>query len=140
MKDLGKAKISKNDGGQAVVEVSLPTKADDVDELWLHAKKDLGVKHVEVHEKRDFEQKRVDDFANSRTNWLLFYLGINMVIVIFFTSTFWTTFLRAQSGGGNSNQPVVNYYMVGIFWSTAVLSAFRFLGSTLYLILRLVGW
>lgn len=80
--------------------------------------------------------KQADHFANIRTNTLLAYLGLNGFIVIFFSSTIWTRFLATYS----SANPPVNYYNVGIFWSVAVLSAIRFLGSTLYLVLRLVGF
>lgn len=61
-----------------------------------------------------------------------------MAIVVFFSSTFWTSFLAANQA--NKTGPIVNYYMVGIFWSTAGLSAIRFIGSTLYLIFRLFGF
>lgn len=107
-----------------MVELSIPTAPDDIDELWLEMRKDISTPFVAKHQKRSIDEKQADHFATIRTNTLLAYLGINMALVIFFTSTWWTNFLQAQSSN-NSNVPTVNYYMVAIFWAVAVLSAFR---------------
>ncbi|KAM0748706.1 glycosyltransferase family 2 protein [Meredithblackwellia eburnea MCA 4105] len=137
MKDLGGATKKKADDGKDLVEVDIPTAPEDVDALWLHMRKEISVPFKEVHKKRDVDQRQADRFANIRTNTLLTYLGTNMVIVIFFTSTVWTNFVASHT---SSDGPTTNWYMVGIFWSVAVLSAVRFTGSTLYLLFRLIGW
>ncbi|KAI5474977.1 chitin synthase, glycosyltransferase family 2 protein [Pseudohyphozyma bogoriensis] len=136
MKDLGHATKKKTEDGKEIVDVDIPTVPDDIDALWLHMRKEIATPHVEVHKKRDVDTKKTDQYANIRTNTLLIYLGVNMLIVVFFTSSIWTNFLAAHS----SSDPVTNWYLVGIFWSVAVLSAVRFIGSTLYLLLRLVGF
>ncbi|KAK4057958.1 hypothetical protein OIO90_001177 [Microbotryomycetes sp. JL221] len=133
-KDLGSAKKTK-ENGQEMFEVTLPTAPDDIDELWRNMQKEIATPYVEKHEKRSFDVKQADHFANVRTNTLLVYLGLNMLLVLFFTSDIWTDFLAARS----SQTPPVNYYLVAIFWVTAGLSAFRFVGSVLYLVLRLIG-
>ncbi|GAA5985410.1 hypothetical protein JCM11641_000148 [Rhodosporidiobolus odoratus] len=133
VKDLGSAKKSKTADGKEVLEVSLPTKEDDVDELWIHMKKEMATPPPKVEQKRSADQKQQDHYANIRTNTLICYLGMNMGIVVFFTSTVWTNFVFSRT---NSN---TNYYTVAIFWAVAGLAAFRFFGSTLYLILRLFG-
>lgn len=74
-KDLGGAKSKKGTDGKDTVELELPDEPEDVDNLWLHLRKDLGTKEVVVHQKRDVDQKKADQFANQRTNWLLAYLG-----------------------------------------------------------------
>ncbi|KAK4055626.1 hypothetical protein OIV83_000172 [Microbotryomycetes sp. JL201] len=133
-KDLGSAKKTK-ENGKEVLELSIPTAPEDVDQLWLNMKKEISTPFVAKHQKRSFDVKQADHFANVRTNTLLVYLGINMALVVFFTSDIWTSFLAARS----SQRPPVNFYLVSIFWVTAGLSAFRFLGSVLYLVLRLIG-
>ncbi|GAA6029629.1 hypothetical protein JCM8097_000971 [Rhodosporidiobolus ruineniae] len=131
VKDLGAAK-KKTVDGKEVLEVSLPTKEDDIDELWVHMRKELATPPAKVEKKVDPSQKQADHYANVRTNTLLTYLGINMAIVVFFSSTLWTNFAAAHFNG-------VNAYQVVIFWSVAGLAAFRFFGSTLYLVLRMFG-
>ncbi|KAL8278351.1 hypothetical protein RQP46_009243 [Phenoliferia psychrophenolica] len=135
-KDLGGATKKKGDDGKETVQVDIPTAPEDVDALWLHMRKEVSTPYVAVHQKRDIDTKQADHFANIRTNTLLTHLGVNMLIVVFFTSKIWTNFVAAHS----NSDPVVNWYMVGIFWSVAMLSAFRFLGSCMYLLFRLVGW
>ncbi|KAM0788848.1 hypothetical protein ACM66B_002933 [Microbotryomycetes sp. NB124-2] len=134
-KDLGSAKKT-SENGKDLLEVTLPTAPEDVNQLWLNMQKEISTPFVAKHQKRSFDVKQADHFANVRTNTLLVYLGLNMALVVFFTSDVWTTFLAARS----SQTPPVNYYLVSIFWATAALSAFRFLGSVLYLVLRLVGF
>lgn len=140
VKDLGKASKTKTSDGKEVLEVSLPTRPDDVDKLWSEMRSELATPRVDVKSKRSAEAKQADHYATVRTNTLLFYLGVNMALVVFFTSKIWTNFLAARStttqGGGG---PPINYYQVALFWAVAGLAAFRFFGSTMYLVLRLFG-
>ncbi|BGP14920.1 hypothetical protein JCM10213v2_002875 [Rhodosporidiobolus nylandii] len=122
VKDLGGAKKAKNADGKEVLEVALPTKEDDIDALWTHMRQELNTPAPEVKQKRSVDQKVADHFANVRTNTLLAYLGVNMALVIFFTSTVWKNFTFSRTGNNT------NYYQVAIFWSVAVLAAFRFFG------------
>ncbi|SCZ98400.1 BZ3500_MvSof-1268-A1-R1_Chr7-1g09124 [Microbotryum saponariae] len=136
IKDLGHAAKTKDKDGQDIVEVDIPTAPDDIDTLWIQMRKEMSQPVIETHTKRTIDQKQADRFAVLRTNVLLSYLGINLALVIGFTSKFWTEFLAKESKNG----VVINYYMVGIFWAVAALSAFRLIGSTLYLVLRMVGF
>ncbi|SGY80101.1 BQ5605_C008g05303 [Microbotryum silenes-dioicae] len=136
IKDLGHAAKTKDKDGQDIVEVDIPTAPDDIDALWIQMRKEMSQPVIETHTKRTIDQKQADRFAVLRTNVLLSYLGINLALVIGFTSKFWTEFLAKESKNG----VVINYYMVGIFWAVAALSAFRLIGSTLYLVLRMVGF
>ncbi|GAA5840244.1 hypothetical protein JCM5353_007839 [Sporobolomyces roseus] len=135
VKDLGKASKTKNADGKEVLEVSLPTRPEDIDELWSGMRQELATPHVQEKSKRSADTKQADHYATVRTNTLLFYLGTNMALVVFFTSKIWTNFLSARS----SNDPPTNWYQVGLFWAVAALAAFRFFGSTMYLVLRLFG-
>jgi len=157
VKDLGKASKTKNADGKEVLEVSLPTRPEDIDELWSGMRKELATPHVQEKSKRSADTKQADHYATVRTNTLLvrsfsplaleastdlhprslkqFYLGTNMALVVFFTSKIWTNFLSARS----SNDPPTNWYQVGLFYAVAALAAFRFFGSTMYLVLRLFG-
>ncbi|GAA5927919.1 uncharacterized protein JCM15063_006035 [Sporobolomyces koalae] len=139
VKDLGKASKTKNADGKDVLEVSLPTRPDDIDELWGQMKQELATPHVEQKSKRSAEAKQADHYATVRTNTLLFYLGTNMALVVFFTSKIWTNFLASRSTTTDQGGPPINYYQVALFWAVAGLAAFRFVGSTLYLVLRLFG-
>lgn len=68
-------------------------------------RKEMTLPYVEEHKKRDVDTKKADHYANIRTNTLLLYLGVNMIIVIFFTSKFWVEFQAAHS----SADPVINW-------------------------------
>ena len=102
-KDLGGAKKVEKDGKE-MAEVALPTKEEDVEALWQQARNELRVPAKEVKEKRSPETKRSDgeytfaiQRANSlrhlledktfRTNVVLLFLGINMLVILLFTST-----------------------------------------------------
>ncbi|BGP38938.1 hypothetical protein JCM10449v2_002876 [Rhodotorula kratochvilovae] len=133
VKDLGSAKKSKTEDGKEVLEVTVPTKEDDVDELWHHMRKDLATPPPKEKNKRSAEQKQADKFATQRTNTLLLYLGLNLIIAIVFSST--TLWKRLFGDDNNAG----NYWSICVFWIVAGMAAFRFFGSTLYLILRMFG-
>ncbi|GJN89882.1 hypothetical protein Rhopal_002871-T1 [Rhodotorula paludigena] len=87
VKDLGSVKKTKGEDGKELLEVAVPTKEDDIDELWVHMRKDISTPPAKSKSKRSADQKQVDHYANIRTNTLLFYLGVNLVIAIVFSST-----------------------------------------------------
>jgi chitin synthase len=56
VKDLGAAgRKTKDDKGNEVVEVDIPTAPDDIDELWLAMKKEVSVPAPVKHEKRSID-------------------------------------------------------------------------------------
>lgn len=104
-KDLGQAKKVEKDGKE-MAEVALPTKQEDVENLWSQARAELRVPAEEKKEKRSPETKRQDDDRTFRTNVVLLFLGINIVVILLFTSTTFTNWLSkyfatATSGGFN---------------------------------------
>jgi chitin synthase len=64
-KDLGQAKKVEKDG-QEMAEVALPTKQEDVENLWQQARQELRVPFKEKSEKRSPETKRADEDRNFR--------------------------------------------------------------------------
>lgn len=60
------AKKTQKDG-KDVVEVEVPTVKEDIDAMWLHMRKDMAVKTVEVRQKRSAELKQEDHYRNFRT-------------------------------------------------------------------------
>ncbi|KAH8924728.1 glycosyltransferase family 2 protein [Atractiella rhizophila] len=137
-KDLGAVKTAKGEKeGEDTLEYDM-AKKEDIDAMWHQMRKEMGVKQIEVHQKRDADTRQKDHYANFRTNVVLLYLGTNIFLIIFFTSKFW---LNLVKGFVNDKGQAVNPYMVFIFWCVvAGTSAFRFFGSVWYLILRAVGW
>ncbi|KAF4611403.1 hypothetical protein D9613_004178 [Agrocybe pediades] len=137
VKDLGGAKKVKNGDGKEVMEVELPTAREDVDQLWAASRAALKHKPPEEKEHRDAATKQADHDRNSRTNVVLAWVGSNMVMILVFTSTAFTDWVakHVSSTEGSAFNP----YLIFLFYAFAGLSAVRFTGSFMYLLLRLVG-
>lgn len=135
-KDLGQAKILKKDG-EELAEVSMPTRQEDVEALWQQARSEVRVPEKQVKEKRSAETKKSDSDRNFRTNVVLLFLGSNLVIIMLFTSSVFTDWIKQhwKSGSGDFNP-----YLTVIFYAVLGLSVMRFIGCTLYLIFRLFGF
>ncbi|KAF8203987.1 glycosyltransferase family 2 protein [Pholiota molesta] len=136
-KDLGGAKKVKGEDGQEVMEVEIPTAREDVDQLWSASKAALRNKPPEEKEHRDAATKQADHDRNSRTNVVLAWVGTNMILIVVFTSTAFTTWVAEHVT--NSGNTAFNPYLTFLFYAFAGLSAIRFTGSFLYLVFRLVG-
>ncbi|CAE6434835.1 unnamed protein product [Rhizoctonia solani] len=137
VKDLGGAKKIKGENGKEMMEVDLPTSKEDVDSLWAASRTALKNKPPEVKEKRDAATKQMDTDRNSRTNVVLVWMGTNAAMIIFFTSELFLDLTKKWAD--SSTGGVFNPYLSVLFYALAGLSAIRFVGSALYLILRLVG-
>jgi len=135
-KDLGGAKKVKGDDGKEFMEVEIPTAREDVDQLWAASRAALKHKPPEEKQHRDSATKQADHDRNSRTNVVLVWVGSNMVMIIVFTSTAFSTWVQSHvtKSGGTAFNP----YLTFLFYAFAGLSAIRFIGSVLYLLLRLV--
>ncbi|KAI0828898.1 chitin synthase 2 [Trametes gibbosa] len=136
-KDLGGAKKVKGEGGKDVLEVELPTAREDVDQLWSASRTALSYKPPEEKEHRDAATKQADHDRNSRTNVVLAWVGTNILMILVFTSTAFTTWVKDHVN--STSDATFNPYLTFLFYCLAGLSAIRFVGSTLYLLLRLVG-
>ncbi|KAN0060386.1 Chitin synthase, class 2 [Thecaphora frezii] len=135
--DLGSATSTKADG-KSMVEVKVTATSQDAEELWRHYRDTLSVPEQEVHQKRDKATKMEDHARNFRTNMVLLWMATNTLVILIFTSSWWTDYVQKRFGK-NSKDPVLNPYQSVIFWSNAGLAAFRAIGSITYLILRLFG-
>jgi len=136
-KDLGQAKKVEKDGKE-MAEVSLVTKQEDVEALWQQAKQELRVPAKEVKEKRSPETKRNDEDRTFRTNVVLLFLGVNMLVILLFTSTAFTTWINKHFASATNS--TFNPYLTAIFYSVLGLSLLRAIGSLLYLVFRLFGY
>jgi chitin synthase len=135
-KDLGGAKKVVKDGKE-VLEVEVPTVKEDIDSLWQASRATLRQKPPAEKEHRDAATKQLDHDRNSRTNVVLTWIGTNMAMIIIFTSDGFLTFVQKHFTDVPGS--VFNPYLSFLFFALAGLSAIRFAGSALYLILRLFG-
>ncbi|KAI0800657.1 chitin synthase 2 [Fomes fomentarius] len=137
-KDLGGAKKVKGEDGKEMMEVELPAARDDVDQVWAASRTALSYKPPEEKEHRDAATKQADHDRNSRTNVVLAWVGTNITMILVFTSTAFTEWVRDHVQ--STNDATFNPYLTFLFYALAGLSAIRFAGSTIYLLLRLVGF
>lgn len=136
-KDLGGAKKIKGEDGKEMMEVELPTAREDVERLWAASRSALKIKPPEEKQHRDAATKQADHDRNSRTNVVLAWVGSNMFLIIVFTSNAFAQWVATHiTSAGNSFNP----YLTFLFFAFAGLSAIRFTGSFLYLLLRLIGF
>jgi len=135
-KDLGGAKKVKDSNGKDVMEVELPASREDAETLWQASRTALRHKPAEVKEHRDAATKQADHDRNSRTNVVVAWIGTNMVMILVFTSDAFNAWTASHLKSTNTT---FNPYLTFLFYALGGLSAIRFIGSTLYLLLRLVG-
>jgi len=133
--DLGHAKAAKTDGksGEQVVAFEMAEHAD-INAKYNRLMQELSVRPKEEKKSRDAATKREDYYRGFRTRLVLAWMFSNAALVICFTSSFtsqiWTSKMSANED--------FNPYLTGVFWAVAGLSAFRFIGSVAYLLLRVV--
>jgi len=136
-KDLGGAKKVQGEGGKEMMEVEIPTAREDVDQLWAASRSSLKVPAPEQKGHRDAATKQADHDRNRRTNVVLTWIGTNMIMILAFTSTAFTDWVNEHVT--STRDATFNPYLSFLFIALAGLSAVRFLGSVMYILLRLVG-
>ncbi|TFK56805.1 chitin synthase 2 [Heliocybe sulcata] len=136
-KDLGGAKKIKDDAGNEMMELELPSAREDVDQLWAASRSALRYKPAEEKEHRDAATKQSDHDRNSRTNVVLAWVGTNMLMIVVFTSEAFLTWVNEHIE--TTADSTFNPYLTFLFFALAGLSAIRFFGSAMYLLLRLIG-
>ena len=132
--DLGHAKLASGKGGEKVVEFEMMTDHVDLNAKYDRLLQDLSVRPKEEKKSRDASTKREDYYRGFRTRLVLAWMFSNAALVICFTSDFTKQIWTSKMKPGDDFNP----YLTGIFWCVCFLSAFRFLGSVLYLVLRLI--
>ncbi|KAG0069971.1 Chitin synthase, class 2, partial [Podila epicladia] len=129
--DLGGAtKVTKD--GKEVIKLEKPTSAEDIAAVYQLNMQELSVRPDVVKEKRDKKTKQEDYYKMFRTRLVLTWMFSNALLIIVMTYS---------TGNPDENAPktdaeMFNPYLSMIFWSVAALSAVRFVGATMYLILR----
>lgn len=133
-----KGALATTKGGKAFTEI--PTEGS-ASQQWTGARQTLSRPPEETDDEKPKSTDQPDilaaHYANIRTNNLILYLGSNLLIAMWFTSSLWTTIV-SQHTTETSSKVTLNLYMVGIFWSVAALALCRFVGCFLYLIFRLL--
>ncbi|KAH9964997.1 glycosyltransferase family 2 protein [Russula dissimulans] len=119
--DLGVVKASKGDNA---VEVAVPTTETDINAAYEDAIHVLSTKPPKEDKKVDPATAQEDFYRNFRTNVLLAWVLSNAL----------TTNGNAKTSGANKT---VNGYLIFILYSVVFLAFVRFIGSTLYMIIRL---
>ncbi|GJJ71540.1 chitin synthase [Entomortierella parvispora] len=129
----GATKVTGKDG-QEVIKLEKPTSREDVDAIYQLNMQELSVRPDHVKEKRDKKTKQEDYYKMFRTRLVLTWMFTNAALIIVMTMV--TSSGQPAVGAALSKNQMFNPYLSMIFWSVAGLSAIRFIGSTLYLILR----
>jgi len=125
--DLGVVKASKGDNA---VEVAVPTTETDINAAYEDAIHVLSTKPPKEEKKIDQATAQEDFYRNFRTNVLMAWVLSNALLV----AVMLTTNGNAKTSGANKT---VNGYLIFILYSVVFLAFVRFIGSTLYMIIRL---
>jgi len=115
--------------------VEVPTERADINAAYDQFLRDLAVPEEKKKGHRDAATKQEDYYKLFRTRLVLTWMFSNALLIIVMSSE---AFLNWITANNPNKQKSYNPYLTFIFWSVAGLSAIRFLGSTAYLLLRLV--
>ncbi|KAJ3414646.1 Chitin synthase, class 2 [Chytridiales sp. JEL 0842] len=141
--DLGAVKTSKGADGKETIQVDIPTDKNDINAGYDRFVSALRQPRPDEKKKRDAKTKQEDYFKNFRTQVIVWWMLSNGILVILFTSDFFSSKIFAAFNGNyeqlRQNGQNINGYLTFIFWSNVFLSGFRFLGSLVYLVLNLMG-
>lgn len=129
--DLGAVKGATKEGGDGEVTVNVPTQEHDINETYLQAVASLRDKTEEQAQKRDAKTKQEDYYKAFRTRLVLLWCASNglLVSIVSYSGT-------NQTGSYDTRSKA---YLAFVLWSVAFLSAFRFVGSVAYIVLRLIS-
>lgn len=132
---LGTAHVTTNKNGTQTVRVEVPTEKEDINSKYDEFLRELAVPEVKKASHRDAKTKQEDYYKLFRTRLVLTWMFSNALLVIVMSSD---AFLQWVTNNNPNKQRSYNPYLTFIFWSVAGLSAIRFVGSTMYLILRII--
>jgi chitin synthase len=127
-----KKAFTEGESGDFIVEIS--TEDEDVDEVWKNCAKQLkayrNFKPVQK-DSRDQETIKADGTKEFRTSVVLSWLATNLLIIVAFTNEFTLSKLFPKETRKSGD---VNPYVTFLFWTVAILSAIRFIGSSIFII------
>jgi len=118
------------------ISVELPTQSS-LDERYEKLIVDIKRKEVKVKAKRDETTKQDDDKKNFRTNLVLLWISCNLLLIVLMNDIMDKVvhpFLIKKFNFRKNDLQNNNVFLTFIFWSVAILSLVRFIGSTYYLI------
>nr|UOP56887.1 putative chitin synthase 3 [Thecaphora frezii] len=131
--DLGAVTSS----GKGVVEITLPTAQADIDTAYNEALHNLRTRPMIIRGDASAEEKlarQTDYYKNIRTNVVLSWALTNGVVAAFILNGNTTATFDTASGVTRSK-----VYMVLVLVFVAGMACIRFIGSTLYLTIRLIN-
>jgi chitin synthase len=118
------------------ISVELPTQSS-LDERYEKLIVDIKRKEVKVKAKRDETTKQDDDKKNFRTNLVLLWISCNLLLIVLMNDIMDKVvhpFLIEKFNFRKNDLQNNNVFLTFIFWSVAILSLVRFIGSSYYLI------
>ncbi|RIB11527.1 glycosyltransferase family 2 protein [Gigaspora rosea] len=118
---LQKAVNVESSNGKPTVEVAMP---EDVNDVYNQALRAISQPKVEDVSIATPQQKKEDSRKSFRTMVVLLWIFSNALLIVAVTYA-------------SGDQSRTDLYMAIILWSVAGLAAFRFLGTTTYIIFRL---
>ncbi|KAI8873125.1 chitin synthase 2 [Ramicandelaber brevisporus] len=130
--DLGHAKVEKKAGASAVANVQVANDEADIEESYAKMYKDLKTPPPKVKAVKSPADKREDANRKFRTTLVLSWMFTNALLIFALTSKQYDNWALKHSKGSNR---IFNPYLTFIFWSVCGLSAVRFVGSVLYLMI-----
>ncbi|KAF9913231.1 Chitin synthase, class 1 [Lobosporangium transversale] len=128
--DLGVVKAS-SDAKTAEVTVAVPVEEKDINENYQLALDSLLERVEEAPQKRDAKTKQEDYYKAFRTRLVVLWCATNAILA------------GAITYGGDERSEGYDarskIYLGFVLWSVAFLSAFRFVGCVVYIVLRLIS-
>ncbi|KAJ1742023.1 hypothetical protein LPJ78_003153 [Coemansia sp. RSA 989] len=124
---LGVAKIEKDEDGGGVAHIPVTSDKDEMNREYEEHITTLKTPREEKGKSFDPQTKREDQNKIFRTTLVLSWMSSNIVLGMVISSEW---FAKVTTEGDSTGSH--NYYLSFIFWSVAVLSAFRFVGSLWY--------
>lgn len=118
-------------------DMNVPTDDKDLDEQYDAEIKVLAEKFVPEPEKPKPEQVQKDYYAGVRSCVVLAWMFSNFALAATILNS--AGLDRASLDAEKSAQERSKIYLAIVLWSVAALSAFRFLGASWFLILRMVS-
>ncbi|EJD38050.1 glycosyltransferase family 2 protein [Auricularia subglabra TFB-10046 SS5] len=125
--DLGVVATGKN---KNEVEAVVPTDEKDINAAYDDAIHVLGTRPPQVEQKVDEKTAEEDYYRTFRTNVLLFWTLTNGLLAA-------AVVAGTGDAGSKGANKTVNGYLAFVLFSVAGLAAFRFIGATSYMIVRL---
>ena len=123
--------LSNEQSGIQLATIHLPTSQRDIDETYEMFVRDI--KAIHKVQAKNSGRSQEDYFRSFRTRLLLFWILSNTLLIAVFTSDEFAVYMNINS----TEDPSFNLFLTIIFWSVAVMSWIRFIGSMCYKLERM---